>query len=105
MAEAGGEVASGRVAGVLRGEAEGARAMEEHGAWPMLSRLPVTLAVGIPLRRFRVCDLVALRSGQTIETAWAVTEDVPLATGEVQVAWGEFETVEERMALRLTRLA
>lgn len=79
--------------------------MEEHPAWSMIARLPVMLGVAIPLRGLRVCDLLALRSGQTIESAWATTEDVPLKVGTLQICWGEFEVVEQRMALRLTRLA
>ena len=86
-------------------QALGARPMEEHPAWPMISRLPVMLAVRIPMSRFKVCDLLALKAGQTIESVWAVTEDVPLKVGMLQVSWGEFEVVEQSMALRLTRLA
>jgi flagellar motor switch protein FliN/FliY len=79
--------------------------MEDHPAWPMISRLPATLAVSIPLSGLRVCQLLSLQSGQTIESTWAVTEDVPLRVGALQICWGEFEVVEQRMALRLTRLA
>jgi flagellar motor switch protein FliN/FliY len=82
-----------------------ARTMEAHPAWPMISRLPTTLAVSIPLSGFRVCDLLALRSGQTVASVWAATEDVPLRVGQLQICWGEFEVVEQQMALRLTRLA
>lgn len=82
-----------------------APAMEEHAAWPMISRLPAMLEVNIPLRGFRVCDLLGLRVGQTVESAWATTGDVPLKVGALQICWGEFEVVEQRMALRLTRLA
>ncbi len=82
-----------------------ALSMEAHAAWPMISRLPAMLAVSIPLGRFKVCDLLNLVCGQTIESAWAETEDVPLKTGALQLCWGEFEVVEQNMALRLTRLA
>jgi flagellar motor switch protein FliN/FliY len=84
---------------------DAARSMEEHHAWPMISHLPVTLGVRIPLHHFKVGDLLKLRSGQTIESRWAVTEDVPLKVGVLPVSRGEFEVVEDRMALRLTRLA
>jgi flagellar motor switch protein FliN/FliY len=82
-----------------------APSMEIHPAWPMISRMPATLEVSVPLRRFKVCDLLNLACGQTIESAWAETEDVPLKTGALQLCWGEFEVVEQNMALRLTRLA
>jgi flagellar motor switch protein FliN/FliY len=79
-------------------------AMETHPAWPMVSHLPVLLEVNVPLHRFRVCDLLALECGRTIESDCASTEEVPLRVGELQVGWGEFEVVGEHMALRLTRL-
>ena len=81
------------------------RPMEEHVAWPMISRLPVTLAVSIRLNRFTVRDLLGLVEGQTIQSAWQATEDVPLSAGETRLCWGEFEVAEQRMALRLTRSA
>ena len=78
--------------------------MEANPAWPMISRLSVSLAARIPIDRFRVRDLLVLAPGQTIATAWAATEDVPLLAGDLQVAWSEFEVVGRNMALRLTRL-
>lgn len=91
-----------RAVRALPGEAGGP--LEEHSAWPILSRLPVRLAVSIPLKNFKVKELLDLRPGRTVESAWAVTEDVPLKTGNVLICWGEFEVLEQQMALRLTRL-
>jgi len=82
----------------------GAHGMEQHPAWPMISRLPVKLSVSVPLDRFRVRDLVGLMPGQTVRSLWAASEDLPLRADTVQLSWGEFEVVEQRMALRLTRL-
>jgi flagellar motor switch protein FliM len=93
-----------RSLGGSSGAASG-RHMEEHPAWPMISRLPMKLAVSIPLSGFRVRDLLRLACGQTIESAWPTTEDVPLKAGEIQVSWNEFEVVDQHIALRLTRLA
>lgn len=81
------------------------RPMEENLAWPMIARLPVMLAVNIPLRGFTVSGLLGLRCGQIVVSAWKSSEDVPLKVGPLQIGWGEFEVVEQRMALRLTRLA
>jgi len=85
-------------------EAVAPNAMEAHPAWPMISRLPVKLMVNIPLSGFRVCDLLALEPGQTILSTWVSTEEVPLKVGDLQLSWGEFEVVDQIMALRLTRL-
>jgi flagellar motor switch protein FliN/FliY len=70
-----------------------------------ISQLPVALGVTIPVREFRMRQLLALAPGQVIETQSNHGDDLPLAAGDVQVAWGEFEVVETRLAVRITRLA
>jgi len=70
-----------------------------------LSRLPVELEVSVPVREFRVRNLLTLDAGQVIETQWAHDEDMPLSCGEVQLAWSEFEVMDSHLAVRLTRLA
>ena len=82
----------------------GMQRIEEHGEWPLLSRIPLRLEAGVPVTRFKVRDLLALRPGVVVQTAWPSTEDVPLHMGGVQLSWSEFEVVEGRMAVRLTRL-
>ncbi len=69
-----------------------------------ISQLPVALDVTIPVREFRMRQLLALAPGQVIETQWSHGDDLPLAAGDVQVAWSEFEVVETRLAVRVTRL-
>ncbi len=70
-----------------------------------IPQLPVELGVTIPVREFRVRQLLALAPGQVIETQWNHGNDLPLAAGDVQLAWSEFEVVETRLAVRVTRLA
>ncbi len=67
--------------------------------------LAVELDVAVPLREFRVRDLLALEPGQLIESRWGNGEDVPLASGDVQLAWSEFEVIDTQLAVRITRLA
>lgn len=69
------------------------------------SLLPVELDVAVPVRQFRVRNLLALEPGQLIESQWGNGEDVPLASGDVQLAWTEFEVIETQLAVRITRLA
>jgi flagellar motor switch/type III secretory pathway protein FliN len=71
---------------------------------PPIARLPVELEVAVPVRDFRVRNLLALTPGQVIETQWSQGEDMPLVSGDVQLAWSEFEVVETQLAVRLTRL-
>jgi flagellar motor switch protein FliN/FliY len=72
---------------------------------PALARLPVELDVAVPVRNFRVRNLLALETGKLVETDWNHGDDLPLAAGPVQLAWSEFEVVESRLAVRVTRLA
>ncbi len=72
---------------------------------PPVARLPVELDVAVPVRDFRVRTLLALEPGQVIGTQWAHGEDMPLAAGDVQLAWSEFEVVDSQLAVRVTRLA
>ena len=78
--------------------------IEEHPAWSKLCRLDLMLAVEIPLPRFKVQDLLRLAEGQVFESTFPDTEDVPLRVGDVQLGWTEFEVVDQKIALRLTRL-
>jgi flagellar motor switch protein FliN/FliY len=71
---------------------------------PAMARLPVELDVAVAVREFRVRNLLALAPGQVIETTWGHGQDVPLAAGDVQLAWSEFEVVETQLAVRVTRL-
>ena len=78
---------------------------EEKPAFPApVLRLPVDLAVRVPVRDFRMRQLLVLAPGQVIETQWNHGEDLPLTAGEVEVAWSEFEVVETKLAVRITRL-
>jgi len=69
-----------------------------------VTRLPVELDVAVPVRDFRVRHLLALGPGQLVESQWGHGEDVPLAAGDVQLAWSEFEVAETRLQVRVTRL-
>ena len=72
---------------------------------PVVARLPVELDVTVPVRNFRVRNLLALEAGQVIESQWGHGDDVPLAAGEVTLAWTEFEVIESQLAVRITRLS
>lgn len=71
---------------------------------PVIARLPVEIDVAVPIRRFRVRNLLALAGGQLIESQWDQGEDLPLAARGAQLAWAEFEVMDARLAVRITRL-
>jgi len=83
----------------------GATSLDSHPAWPVIASFPTLLAVAIPLRELRVRDLLALCPGQIVTTPWNLTDDLPLATGPLRLAWGELDVLNGNIALRITRLA
>jgi flagellar motor switch/type III secretory pathway protein FliN len=78
--------------------------IEEHPSWEVLAKLRVTLRAVVAMNRFKVRDLLALKEGQVFESLSPDTDDVSLLIGQMQVGWSEFEIMDQRMALRLTRL-
>lgn len=69
-----------------------------------LSGLPLQLDVTISVPSFRVQDLLALERGSVLESRWPQTDDVPVWCGGSQLVWSEFEVVDQRLAVRVTRL-
>ena len=78
--------------------------IEEHPSWEIVSQLRVSLRAAVGLNRFKVRDLLALKEGQVFESLSPDSEDVEVMVGQVQLGWSEFEVVDQRMAVRLTRL-
>jgi flagellar motor switch/type III secretory pathway protein FliN len=68
-------------------------------------RIPVEVDVAVPIRSFRVRNLLALNQGQVIETQWIDGDDLPLGARGAQLAWTEFEVIDQKLAVRITRLA
>lgn len=69
-----------------------------------IARLPVELDVGVPIRDFRVRNLLSLAPGVVVASQWAHVEDLPVLAGDKPLAWSEFEVVDSHLAVRLTRL-
>ena len=74
------------------------------GINPLVFRLPIEVDVAIPIRKFRVRNLLALAAGAVIPSQWGQGEDMPLAARGAQLAWAEFEVVDQKLAVRITRL-
>jgi flagellar motor switch protein FliN/FliY len=70
----------------------------------LISRLPVEIDVAVPIRKFRIRDLLNLTEGAVIASQWLQGDDLPLAAPGAQLAWTEFEVIDQRLAVRITRL-
>ena len=79
--------------------------IEMHPAWDLLAALTLRLKAGVSVPHFKVKHLLTLSVGAVLETAWENEADVPLKCGEVQLGWAEFEVVDQRLAVRITKLA
>ena len=69
-----------------------------------IARLPVELDVGVPIRDFRVRNLLALQPGVVVASQWPHVDDLPVLAGKLPLAWSEFEVVDTHLAVRITRL-
>jgi flagellar motor switch protein FliN/FliY len=99
-----GEPAKALVRAEEPGEAE--RGEAEPAGWePRLHRLPMELHVMMKVDEMRVQDLLALALGTVLTTVHEHAQDVPLLCGGALLMWGEFEVVEQKLAVRVTRLA
>jgi flagellar motor switch/type III secretory pathway protein FliN len=70
-----------------------------------LDHLPMQLDVLVKVRSLRVADLLALRKGSVVETVHEHSQDVPMRCGGALLVWGEFEVIEQKLGVRITRLA
>lgn len=91
---------------LVRADAPPVHDTVEAGARDMrLDRLPMALHVMVRVERMRVEDLLALERGSVVTTVHEHSQDVPLYSGGALLLWGEFEVAEEKLAVRVTRLA
>jgi len=67
--------------------------------------LPCTLSLEVPVVRFTIADLLSLREGAIVETAFHQTSDIPLRANSVLIGWTEFDVVGDRIAARVTEEA
>jgi len=67
--------------------------------------LPLQLDVMVPVPSFRVEHLLALEKGIVLESQWHHADDLPLWCGGTQLAWTEFEMVDQKLAVRVTRVS
>jgi flagellar motor switch/type III secretory pathway protein FliN len=70
-----------------------------------LERLPMQVDVLVKVRSFRVQDLLSMQKGTVVETFQEHTQDVPVRCGGALLLWSEFEVLDQRLAVRVTRLA
>ncbi len=66
--------------------------------------VPFRVAVSVPLAGVTLRRLRGLRVKDVLVSAAAAAEDVALFAGGIGFAWAELDSVDGRMAARMTRL-
>ena len=89
-------------AAVTQGETP---AVDDSVAWARVRNLGCSLTVELALPDITVRDLMQMQGDTVIDSRWEVSADVPLLVNGVLIAWGEFEVVGGRLAVRITELA
>jgi flagellar motor switch/type III secretory pathway protein FliN len=89
-------------------DAEGSIALADAppptAVWGGVLGLPTAVLVAVPVPSFRVRDLLALKAGSILSSAWRSEREIPLLADDVQFAWAEFEVTDEKLGVRVTRL-
>lgn len=80
-------------------------ALEQEQRDTRLDQMPMQLDVMVRVRALRVEDLLRLEKGTVVETIHHHSQDVPAVCGRALLVWGEFEVMEQKLAVRITRLA
>jgi len=75
------------------------------GGNPLIALLPVEVDVAVPIRGFRVRNLLSLDEGEVVASQWLQGDDLPLSARGAQLAWAEFEVIDTKLAVRIARLA
>jgi len=76
----------------------------EEAAWTHVKGLPCRLSVEVPIPRFTVRKLLDLAPGVILDTCFEEGSHVPVLVNGQMIAWGEFDVLDEILAIRLTEL-
>ncbi len=77
----------------------------DESRWQPVMGLPCNLWVELALPHFKVRDFLSVRIGSVLHTEWSLGRDVPLQVNGALIGWGELESINTRLAVRVTELA
>jgi flagellar motor switch/type III secretory pathway protein FliN len=85
-------------------EASTDRSLGEDGKWSHVKTLPCRLSVEVPIPGVTVGKLLDLAPGLILDTQHEEGSHVPVFINGQMIGWGEFDVVEESLAVRLTEI-
>lgn len=80
-------------------------APKENDLLDSMPWLPCTVTVDLPVVRFTIGELLALKEGSIVETSCHQTSDLPLRVNNLLIGWSEFHVTGEHLAVRITQQA
>lgn len=80
-------------------------AVNQDERWQQLQWLPCRLEVQLTVPALTVGDVIRLAPRVVVETRWQQNADVPIRANGQLIAWAEIEGIDEKLAVRITRLA
>jgi flagellar motor switch protein FliN/FliY len=80
------------------------RSSDEEGAWTLVKGLLCQLSVQVKIPHFTVRNLLDLAPGDILDTHYEEGSHLPVIVNGQMIAWGEFDVVDETLAIRLTEL-
>jgi flagellar motor switch/type III secretory pathway protein FliN len=80
------------------------RSPGEEAAWAHVKGLPCRLSVEVQIPQFTVRKLLDLAAGVILDTYHEEGSHIPVVVNGQMIAWGEFDVVDEILAIRLTEL-
>jgi flagellar motor switch protein FliN/FliY len=76
----------------------------QEAAWADVRGLRCRLSVELPIPRFTVRKLLDLAPGDVLDTYFEEGAHVPVLVNGEMIGWGEFDVLDEVLAIRLTEL-
>lgn len=73
--------------------------------WGELLLVSVKVSVEVAIQQLTVRELFRLEKGSVLVSAQQAGANAPVVIGDVALAWGEFQVVEDHLALRVVELA
>jgi flagellar motor switch protein FliN/FliY len=89
----------------IQNELSAHRPAAQDAAWSHLRGIPCLLSVQVSLPRFTIRRLLDLVPGVILDTYHEEGSRVPVTVNSQMIGWGEFDVVDETLAVRLTEIA
>jgi flagellar motor switch/type III secretory pathway protein FliN len=76
----------------------------QEAAWAHVRGLPCQLSAEVPIPQFTIRKLLDLAPGVILDTHYEEGSHVPVLVNGEMIGWGEFDVLDETLAIRLTEL-